>query len=128
MKKKIQNAKSLRKLEREGFRGYPIATVAYYGPDDQHATKVAIGIVPFENSEPSLLERWYSETTDIRSDLEINEKIIHFIKQNNAKSVVIADRIIGCPHEEGKDYPEGSVCPKCPFWANRDRFAGEIIQ
>ena len=128
MKKKIQNAKSLRKLERKGFRGYPIATVAYYGPDDQHATKVAIGIVPFENSEPSLLERWYSETTDIRSDLEINEKIIHFIKQNNAKSVVIADRIIGCPHEEGKDYPEGPVCPKCPFWVNRDRFTKEIIQ
>ena len=128
MKKKIRNTNSLKKLGRKEFRGYPIATIAYYGPDNQHATKVAVGIVEFENSEPSLLERWYSETTDIRFKPEINEEITHFIKQNNTKSVVIADRIMGCPHEEGKDYPEGSVCPKCPFWANRDRFTGEIIQ
>ncbi len=42
--------------------------------------------------------------------------------------MVIADRIMGCPHEEGKDNPEGEVCPKCPFWANIDRFTGETIQ
>ncbi len=128
MKKRIRNTNSLKKLGRKGFRGYPIATVVYYGPDDQHATKVAVGIVEFENADPSLLERWYSETTDIRSDLEINEEITTFIEQNNVMSVVIADRIMGCPHEEGKDYPEGSVCPKCSFWASRDRFTGETIQ
>jgi hypothetical protein len=27
--------------------------------------------------------------------------------------------------EEGIDYPEGSKCPECPFWADRDRFTGE---
>jgi hypothetical protein len=40
----------------------------------------------------------------------------------------LTDRIIGCPHEEGKDYPAGDVCPQCPFWANRDRFTHELIQ
>ena len=39
----------------------------------------------------------------------------------------MTDRIIGCPHEEGIDY-EGSVCPRCEFWANRDSAGiGEVI-
>ena len=43
------------------------------------------------------------------------------------RSVVLGDRIMGCPHEEGVDY-EGDTCPECPFWAGRDRFSGELIQ
>jgi hypothetical protein len=125
--KRVQTKNQLRKIANKGFQGYPIATVAYYGPDDQHASKVAVGIVINEKEDPAFLERWYSEQTDVRIDPEINRKIITFIKLHKAKSVVIADRIMGCPHEEGKDYPEGSVCPECPFWANRDRFTGEVI-
>jgi hypothetical protein len=34
------------------------------------------------------------------------------------------DRIIGCPHEEGIDYPLGSTCPLCPFWKDKDRWTG----
>jgi Protein of unknown function (DUF1186) len=37
------------------------------------------------------------------------------------------DRIIGCPHEEGIDYPLGRACPQCPFWAGIDRFTQEPI-
>lgn len=123
----MRTKNQLHKIAEEGFRSYPIATVAYYGPDDQHASKVAVGIVVNEGEDPVCLERWYSEQTDVRVDSEINREIITFIKLHKAKSVVIADRIMGCPHEEGKDYLEGSVCPECPFWANRDRFSGEII-
>jgi hypothetical protein len=43
------------------------------------------------------------------------------------KSVVMPDRIIGCPHEEGIDYPEGESCPQCPFWEGRDRWTGEPV-
>ena len=25
------------------------------------------------------------------------------------------------------DYPEGGVCPQCPFWAHRDRWTGDVI-
>jgi len=57
----------LEKRAKQGFRGYPIATIAFYG-------------------------------------------------------------IIGCPHEEGTDYPEGKSCPQCPFWAGRDRFTQERTQ
>ena len=123
-----EKSKKLKKLANKGFKGYPIATVAYYGPDDKHATKVAVGIVPDEGAQPSVLERWFSEVSDIRVDRATNEEIISFIKENRAKSVVIADRILGCPHEEGVDYPDGSKCPKCPFWSIRDRFTGETIQ
>jgi len=123
----MRTKNQLHKIAGKGFRGYPIATVAYYGPDDQHASKVAVGIVANEDEDPAFLERWYSEQTDVRVDPTINREIITFIRLHKAKSVVIADRIMGCPHEEGKDYPGGSVCPECPFWANRDRFSGEII-
>ena len=39
----------------------------------------------------------------------------------------MTDRLIGCPHEEGIDYPMGRTCPRCPFWANIDRITHEPI-
>ena len=124
----MKKSKKLKKLLNKGFRGYPLATIAYYGPDDNNATKVAVGIIPYENAVPSILKRWFNEDTDIRIDRNTNEEIIKFIKENEAKSVVMTDRIIGCPHEEGVDYPDGSKCPECSFWSIRDRFTGETIQ
>jgi hypothetical protein len=37
--------KPLLKKAKHGSRGYPLATVMFYGPDDQTATKVAVGII-----------------------------------------------------------------------------------
>ncbi|GBC59417.1 hypothetical protein DENIS_0356 [Desulfonema ishimotonii] len=124
----MKKSNKLKKLLNKGFRGYPVATIAYYGPDDQSASKVAVGIIPYENAKPSKMKRWFNETKDIRKDRIVHNEIVNFIKACEAKSVVMADRIIGCPHEEGVDYPEGTKCPKCPFWAIRDRLTGEIIQ
>jgi len=118
----------LRKKTKRGFTGFPVATVAYYGPDNQRASKVAVGIVLTAGGEVEVLERWFSDTQDVRTDPEILKEVLDFVSANSAKSVVVADAILGCPHEEGTDYPEGAKCPKCVFWANRDRFAGEIIQ
>jgi hypothetical protein len=64
------------------------------------------------------------EQTDIRDDTGVAEEVLAFITEAGAKSVVMTDRIIGCPHEEGIDY-EGATCPACPFWAGRDRWTGE---
>lgn len=119
---------SLEKLSRRGFRGYPVATVAFYGPDDRRATKVAVGIVRTGGAEADPLERWSSGETDARSDVAIARQIGEFIATHAAKSVVLVDRIIGCPHEERVDYPEGVACPHCPFWANRDRWSGELLR
>ncbi|OIO87162.1 MAG: hypothetical protein AUK02_05345 [Anaerolineae bacterium CG2_30_58_95] len=118
----------LEKQARRGFRGYPIATIAYYGPDDIRASKVAVGILLSEKDKEAVyLERWFSETGDVRHDLLINQQIVEFIEQHKPRSVAITARIIGCPHEEGIDYPLGEKCPQCPFWANRDRWTGEWI-
>jgi hypothetical protein len=117
----------LARRAKKGFRGYPVATVAFYGPDDKRASKVAVGIVPGENQEATALERWFSEDGDVRFDRSIGEAILEFVRHHGARSVIMADRIIGCPHEEGTDYSDGEVCPNCPFWATRDRWSGEII-
>jgi hypothetical protein len=119
--------KRLGKRAKKGFRGYPVATVALYGPDDTVATKLTVGIVPAENAEGTALRRWFSEGSDIRNDVDVAEEVLAFIAEAEAKSVVMTDRIIGCPHEEGVDY-EGSSCPHCPFWAGRNRWTGERLQ
>jgi hypothetical protein len=118
---------ALRKRAKRGFRGYPIATVAFYGPDDLVATKVAVGVVDREGADPSRLERWYSTEGDVRTDPSIEAAVIEFITQHGVKSVVISDGLIGCPHEEIVDYPEGTSCPQCPYWAGRNRFTKERI-
>ena len=55
----------------KGFRGYPIATLAFYGPDNKRASKVAVGIVAAQDQEPVALERWFSDVTDVREDQRI---------------------------------------------------------
>jgi hypothetical protein len=117
---------ALRKKARRGNRGYPLATVAFYGPDNQRASKVAVGIVRGADQQPSELRRWFSDTTYIRCDENVAAEMVEFVRASGAASVAMADRIVGCPHEEGVDYPEGKNCPKCPFWAGRDRWSGEI--
>lgn len=72
------------------------------------------------------MRKWFSDEDDVRRRQDILEDLLAFLAQHGALSVVMTDRIIGCPHEEDIDY-EGPVCPRCPFWANRDRWTGEII-
>ena len=125
---KRRSVSPLQKKTRRGFRGYPVATIAFYGPTDERASKVAVAIVPEEHAEPAALERWFAEQGDIRNDAEVAQQILAFLEQHQAKSVTMVDRILGCPHEEGIDYPEGEICPYCPFWAHRDRWTGGVIQ
>ena len=119
--------KRLSKGAKKGFRGWPLATVALYGPDDSTATKLSVGIVPAEDAEAADLQRWFSkEQADIRDDIRVAEEVLAFITGAGAKSVVMTDQIIGCPPEEGLDY-EGATCPDCPFWAGRDRWTGKRL-
>ena len=126
MKLKRRVTNQLIKKAQKGFRGYPVATVAYYGPDNHKATKVAVGIITREDGEPGPLRRWYAGEKDARLDLEITNQILAFIKEHKAVSVASVGKLLGCPHEEVVDYPEGENCPHCPYWANRDRWAGLV--
>jgi hypothetical protein len=122
MKVGWQASKWLKKKAKGGFRGYPVATVAFYGPDDRRASKMAVGIITEPSGEPFELRRWHCETGDIRANDAICEEVARFLRDHRVHSVSLVDGIIGCPHEEGIDYPEGEACPQCPFWAGRDRW------
>jgi hypothetical protein len=124
---KIKRRSPLKKMVQRGFRGYPLATIAFYGPDLKRASKVAVAIMPNENTEPLALERWFSVERDVRNDPVITQKISEFIEAHKVKSVTMADQILGCPHEEGIDYPEGGTCSQCSFWSHRDRWTGETV-
>ena len=116
--------KRLRKKAKKGMRGWPVATIAFYGPDLSRASKVAVGIVPFQGADASALQDWRSDDADVRTDAVIAQEILDYIEMHGALSVVIADGIIGCPHQEGIDYT-GPWCPNCDFWRGRDRFTGQ---
>ena len=120
-----QPDKWLRKKAKQGMRGYPVGTLAFYGPDDRRASKVAVSVIRHEGAEPDL-RRWFSETGDVRTDPTILSEIAAHLRQNSVHSVGMVDGIIGCPHEEGIDYPMGQSCPDCPYWKGRDRWTGEL--
>jgi hypothetical protein len=117
--------KRLRKKAKKGLRGWPVATIAFYGPDLSRASKVAVGIIAYEGAEPEM-RSWLLEAGDVRRDPAIAEAILGFIEEHGALSVAMADGIIGCPHQEGIDY-EGEWCPVCEFWRGRDR-TGKLIR
>lgn len=119
---------ALRERSRRGFRGHPVATIAYYGPDASTATKVAVAIIPAEGQEPDALERWHSTDSDSRFDQRVCGAVLEFLAAHHVRSVVMSPGIIGCPHEEGIDYPVGQTCPACPYWADKDRWTGETIR
>lgn len=46
-------------------------------------------------------------------------EVAAFLKARGAKKVVSVPEIMGCPHEEGEDFPMGEDCPFCPFWTGK---------
>src|SRR5580700_9821773 len=117
--------KRLRKKAKKGLRGWPLATIAFYGPNLSQATKAAVGIIPSENEEAGEMRAWHVLSGDIREDTGIASEILEFIEQHGALSVAMTGGIIGCPHEQGIDY-HGEWCPVCEFWHGRDRFTGQM--
>jgi hypothetical protein len=107
---------------------YPLGTIAANGPDNKLATKLAVSVfIRPGDKEPVELRRWVTTGGDVRKDTAIGAEVAEFLKRHGVKQTVRTDRIIGCPHEEGKDYPLGETCPNCPFWLNIDRFTHKPI-
>src|SRR5215217_1906238 len=46
--------KRLGKKAKRGFRGFPVGTIAFYGPDDRRATKLVAAVIAKED-DPSLV-------------------------------------------------------------------------
>ena len=55
-------------------------------------------------------------------DNRIGDAVARFFRIHAPARIAVMHSIFGCPHEEGIDYPDGGVCPQCPFWATHDRF------
>ena len=90
---------------------FPLATIAAYGPTNQTATKIAVGIIEKPNGPVASMQRWFwNGTLDIRQDTKVADEVGQFIKLHQVKKTVISEKIMGCPHEEGIDYPDGEVC------------------
>ena len=117
----MKSLSELRKRTKKGYRGFPMASVAFYGPDDQRASKAVLGII-LEDGMDAALTKWFSEDRDLREDTKVIGEILEMIDEWGVRSVALHQKIFGCPHEEGVDYPDGEVCPQCPFWATRDRY------
>ncbi len=119
---------ALEKLARKPRRAsQPIGTIAFYGPDDKRASKMVVTVMNPGDEQPAAIERWFTEG-DARGDHRLARAAVEFLTRNGVHQVAMAGRIIGCPHEEGIDYPDGESCPQCPFWIGRDRFTGEMIE
>lgn len=123
---KTTRLKSLQRKAKKGFRGYPMATIAFYGPTNQIATKVVVSIVAYKEADPDPIQKWFSES-DIRKDKDIMEQIHDMIMNHRVLSVAMLNKIIGCPHEEGIDYEEGGSCPACTYWQGIDRWTGKRV-
>ena len=119
MSKPITN---LRKKAKLGDQGFPRASLAFYGPDDKTATKAVLGIFLHEGDEGTI-HRYFSEEKDIRFKIDVQEDVLARLREHQVRSLIMREKIFGCPHEEGIDYPDGGDCSECPFWKGRDRYA-----
>lgn len=100
----------------DGARMFPIGTVALYGPDDRTTTKIAAGVILHKGAEP-IMKRWVS--TNILANPRVQEEMDSFFKQYGVRSVGMSEGNMGCPHEEGEDFPQGEDCPFCPWWKGK---------
>ncbi|HMC89840.1 MAG TPA: SEC-C metal-binding domain-containing protein [Gemmataceae bacterium] len=95
---------------------YPVGSVAFYGPDDKTTTKIAAGVILRDGAAP-IVKRWVA--TDVTTNPKVQQELMDFFHEYGVKQVAMSDGNMGCPHEEGQDFPQGEDCPFCPFWAGK---------
>lgn len=97
---------------------FPLATVISYGPDDRTVTQLAVGIIPSERSEDvSAFACWDGPNVTINET--VAGEIYAFMKSHNVQTVATVLFTMGCPHNEGVEYPAGGECPTCTFWKGK---------
>ena len=104
---KDQVFKRLSKKAKKGMRGWPIATIADYGPDASRATKVVVSIIPNEYAEPGEMRDWQIVHDEVRKKPEIAAEMMLFMGGHGVKSVAISDGLMGCPHRWASGHGAG---------------------
>jgi hypothetical protein len=95
---------------------HPLGVIARYGPDDKVTTKIAAAVFLRAGAEP-IMRRWVA--SDVTTNPKVQKELQAFFAQHGVKSVAVTDENMGCPHEEGLDFPHGEDCPFCPFWKGK---------
>ena len=104
------------KYPRSNSRKFPLGTLALFGPDNRTNTKIVAAVVMSEGGEP-ILKRFTGE--EIKGNVEVLGQIRTFFDEHRVRSLVATNNNIGCPHEEGSDYPSDEDCPFCPYWKDK---------
>ncbi len=89
-----RSLKRLQKKAKRGLRGWPVATIAFYGADLRRASKVAVGVIAYAERRPEM-RSWLLEAGDVRRDPAIAAAILGFIEEHGALSVVMARKAQG---------------------------------
>ena len=109
--------KGLASRAQKGFQGYPLGIIAFYGKNDNIATKAVIGIIKEAGGAPETIKKWVFEKGDLRKDVPTIKELFRFIEAHEVVSVALTPGIYYCPHEPGIDFPDGESCPRCLFWS-----------
>ena len=95
---------------------FPIGTIVYYGPNDKTTTKIVAGVIKKQGAK-AIIKCWVA--TDVMSNPKFQREVEKFFKKHGVKQVAVSDGNMGCPHEEGEDFPVGEDCPFCPWWKGK---------
>ncbi len=77
--------KRIAKQVSNGFKGYPLVSIAYFGEQPDKATEVVIQFILEEGAEPQAQK--FTAENDVREDETIQTVLVKIIERSNALSV-----------------------------------------
>ena len=108
---------------RQELRKYPLGVITCYGFDDTTTTKITATVFAAPDDDAGRARSWMG--SNIVHSPEMQGEVAEFVVTHGVKTVVMSYGNVGCPHEEGLDYPTGEDCPFCPFWEGKQGNRGE---
>jgi len=114
----LQNKKLIEQLRRilRERSDFPFGILSYFGPDNESITKIVALVIKGSDIKP-ILRSW--SQPGVTSDPLVAAEIGKFFLENKTENIVMPDGVLGCPHEEGVDFPLRTVCPYCVFWSSQ---------
>lgn len=77
--------KRIAKQVKKGFNGYPLVSLAYFGPNDSLATEVVITFTLEEGAEAQ--QQKFVSTVDAREDETVQSILVKIIERSDAATV-----------------------------------------
>jgi len=80
-----KSTKRIAKRVNNGFQGYPMISIAYYGTSSDSATEVVVSFILAQGADA--LEEKFSSKVDARKDETIQTTLLKVIERANVKTV-----------------------------------------